>query len=220
MAEVEPMGSRDRIPPRTRFGLGGLVLLLGVLLAAQDMPDDGSVHGIDRLTRKAGWSLARASFTLPPPLPYPGALVVLVLDPTTESNLGRRAAIFLALYGSPRTRLQAASALVAAGDPRGLPLLRQAIRTALASTSDCDLLIRTVKAAQSAPRTWRPVLAGEFARDLVMRRWGVAALEAGRRVAKTPGLDRRVTRARARQPGGGGRAEQRRSCVAQLPPAR
>lgn len=182
----------DHRPARRQYcGTVALVLVLLVLFASCDMPE-GDARGAERLGRKIGWAIGRGSLAHPSPLSWPGAALILRLDPSLKTSLGRRAAAFEAVHGDPGSRLRA---LAASRDAHAAPLLRQAIAAALAEGEGCDLLKAAVQAARAAPSAQRARLAGEFTRTRVVRRWGVAAVDAGIRVADTDDLRRRLARA-------------------------
>jgi hypothetical protein len=188
----------DHRPPRRQcYGTVTLTLVLLVLFASRDMPE-GDAHGAERLGRRIGWAIGRGSLARRSPLSWPGAALILRLDPSLETSLGRRAAAFQAVHGDLRSRLRAARALAARRDARAAPLLRQAIAAALAKGEGCDLLKAAVQAARAAPSSQGARLADEFTRTRVVRRWGVAAVDAGIWVADTDDSRRRLARVRSR----------------------
>jgi hypothetical protein len=179
-------------------------LLVGLLLSSHDLPASRDRVGPRILAARLQWTAAWVSLNWLGLLPAPSAETLVRLDPDLRTHRAQNAARWLARSAPDlRQRLRWAARL-ADRDPDTLPLLRLALRTAVAAHR-CDLLRAAVAAAQTLPANApaRRDLADEFATRQALTRWGAAALQAGRRVAWTGRLQRAARTLRSAPPGAG-----------------
>ena len=167
-----------------------LLLVLAILAVSRDMPTR-SASGVELLTMKLRWSIARAGLQIRSPLRPLAAHLTLTMDPRSTTGLGRQAAHVLASEGTVAEQLRWSAALTRM-DRRNLPLFVRAVRTALAG-SDCGLLRAAAQRARSLSARDRARVAVEFGRHRYAH-WGTARLRAGLRVSDLPDLRRALQR--------------------------
>jgi hypothetical protein len=166
-------------------------LLVGLLLSSHDLPARTDRVGPKVLAARLQWTTAWVSLKWLSLAPAPSAEMLVHLDPELRTHRAREAAGWLARSAPDQRQRLRWAAKLARQDPESLPLLQLAVRTAVAGRR-CDLLRAAVSAAQTlqANTPARRDLANEFATRDALDRWGSTALQAGRKVARTSGLQR------------------------------